>query len=347
MCREDHDAPVDKALMSAKAAVPECRTGAAIRRKRANWGVSEALRRLVFGLFAVSLMIGVASPAASEAVDRSLIGHWEFKEGAGDIVKDSSGERNDGRILPPRTSEQTWGKGAFANSVSFSGDNDHFIRVPPSASLNSLKSQITVVALIYPRTLWTPFDLHIVSLRHRWEKAVATVEKLVGVDASIKRNEGPNLTGYIAVVQRQWRETMHPDQYFLGYGPSHNVLHYKWHIGVFPKEASLYYLPKGQSKPRAGEWVQLVGTYNGDTGKMSLYVDGELIATETHVGKIPLDQESLNRPLTIGAELNGPSIDEPSGEFDGYIRDVRIYNRALSDAEVKVLAKQALSQVRN
>jgi hypothetical protein len=49
--------------------------------------------------------------------------------------------------------------------------------------------------------------------------------------------------------------------------------------------------------------------------------------------------------LTIGAELNGPSIDDPSGEFVGYIRDVRIYDRALSDAEVKTLAEEARRQV--
>ena len=108
---------------------------------------------------------------------------------------------------------------------------------------------------------------------------------------------------------------------------------------------SLYLLPEGQDKPRVGKWVDLAGTYNGETGKMSLYVDGELIGTQTHVGEIRLDPESFNRPLAIGAELNGPSTDDPTGEFDGYIRDVRIYDRALSDEEVKTLAEQARRQV--
>ena len=92
--------------------------------------------------------------------------------------------------------------------------------------------------------------------------------------------------------------------------------------------------------------MHLAGTYNGETGKMSLYVDGELIGTQTHIGEIRLDPESLNRPLAIGAELNGPSTDEPTGEFDGYIRDVRIYDRALSDEEVKALAQEAKRQVK-
>jgi hypothetical protein len=110
-------------------------------------------------------------------------------------------------------------------------------------------------------------------------------------------------------------------------------------------EVSLYLLPEGQDKPRFGKWVHLVGTYNGETGKMSLYVDGELIGTQTHVGELRLDPESLDRPLAIGAELNGPNTDDSTGEFDGYIRDVRIYDRALSDEEVKTLAEQARRQV--
>ena len=56
--------------------------------------------------------------------------------------------------------------------------------------------------------------------------------------------------------------------------------------------------------------MHLAGTYSGETGKMSLYVNGKLIGTETHVGEIRLDPESLNRPLSIGGELNGPNIDD-------------------------------------
>jgi hypothetical protein len=91
--------------------------------------------------------------------------------------------------------------------------------------------------------------------------------------------------------------------------------------------------------------VHLAGTYDGETGKMSLYVDGELIGMQTHVGEIRLDAESLNRPLAIGAELNGPSTNSPTNGFDGCVRDVRIYDRALSDKEVPTLAEKAKRQV--
>jgi|SRR5579862_137031 len=296
--------------------------------------MGERFYSLAFGILLFVIVSAVVGPcsAQDETVGGGLIAHWKFSEGAGDVVKDSSGEGNDGTIVPVNTPEQKWGIGSFAGSVSFSGGNDHFVRIPPSASLNNLKKQITIVALIYPKTLWTRGTV----LQRGWKKAVNVAKKLLGLA------QGPSPTGYIAIVQRQWRTTMHPDQYYLGYGLENNVLHYKWHLGLMgDDEVNLYRLPEGQDKPRVGEWVELAGTYNGETGKMSLYVDGDLIGTQTHVGEIRLDPESLNRPLTIGAELNGPSIDDPSGEFVGYVRDVRIYNRALSDKEVKTLAEEA------
>jgi len=289
-------------------------------------------------VFAVLLFVTGVAPcvAQDDPVDRGLIAHWKFAEGVGDVVKDSSGEGNDGKIVPADTSEPKWGTGYFAGSVSFNGDNDHFVRIPPSASLNTLKKQITIVALIYPKTLWTRGS----TLQRGWEKAVRVTKNLLGIA------HGSFSTGFIAIVQRQWRETMHPDQYFLGYGPENNVLQYKWHLGLMGgDQVSLYRLPQGQDKPRVGAWVQLAGTYNGETGKMSLYVDGEQIATQTHFGEIRLDPESLNRPVTIGAELNGTSIDDPSGEFVGYVRDVRIYDRALSDQEIKTLAAEVTRHV--
>ena len=78
---------------------------------------------------------------------------------------------------------------------------------------------------------------------------------------------------------------------------------------------------------------------------MSLYVNGKPIGSQTRVGEIRLDPESLNRPLAIGAELNGPSIDDPSNGFTGYVRDVRINDHALSDEEIQTLAKEARMQV--
>jgi hypothetical protein len=305
--------------------------------------MSKTFCTLVFRifLFANAFSIFGSCLADDVTVGDGLVAHWRFKEGTGNVVKDSSLLGNDGTIVPTNTPKPKWGTGEFAGSVSFSGENDHFVRIPPSPSLNRLKVQISIVAFIYPRTLWTPIS----TIQRKWTRAVQFAKSLLGMAAGGENANGSLSTGYIAIVQRQWRQTIHPDQYYLGYGPENNVLHYKWHLGLVGDEVSLYRLPKGQDKPKTGEWVHLAGIYNGKTGKMSLYVDGELIGTQTHIGEIRLDEESSSRPLAIGAELNEPSVDAPTGEFDGYIHDVRIYDRALSDDEVKTLARKARKQL--
>ncbi len=299
------------------------------------------LRSTRFAFFLVTFVIAGCGFACSQAIDDGLIGHWKFDEGAGDVIRDSSSNRNDGLIIPPAARTPKWGAAEFAGAASFSGKNDHYIRVPASASLNTIKKQITVAALIYPRSLWSPIDRYLSFAQRKWKEAVQFTRGLLGaVPETDSAVTAPS--GFIAIVQRQWRETIHPDQFYLGYGRQNNVLHYKWHLGLTgDDDVSIYSLPKGQLKPRIAEWVHLAGTYDGETGKMALYVDGELIGTLMHPGAIRLDQESLDRPLAIGGELNGPSTVDPTADFDGYIGDVRIYNRALSDEEIKFLASKA------
>ena len=125
--------------------------------------MSERFCSLALGifLFVIALAIVGSCSAEDKTVGGGLIAHWKFAEGAGDVVKDFSGEGNDGTIVPANTPEPKWGTGDFAGSISFSGGNDHFVRIPPSASLNNLKRQITVVAFIYPRTLWTPIHIQV------------------------------------------------------------------------------------------------------------------------------------------------------------------------------------------
>ena len=71
-----------------------------------------------------------------------------------------------------------------------------------------------------------------------------------------------------------------------------------------------------------GAWTHLATTYDG--ANQRFYVNGVLVATKAQTGSIAAG----NQPLRIG----GNSV---SGEyFDGLIDEVRIYNRALSAAEI-------------
>jgi len=71
-----------------------------------------------------------------------------------------------------------------------------------------------------------------------------------------------------------------------------------------------------------GTWTHLVGTYGGSI--ISLYVNGNLVNTTDAGGNIKLN----TRSLTIGSSAG-------LNNFNGTIDEVRIYNRALSAAEIQ------------
>jgi hypothetical protein len=76
-----------------------------------------------------------------------------------------------------------------------------------------------------------------------------------------------------------------------------------------------------------GQWYHVALMY--DSSDLKLYVDGELDA----INEEPGDPADIGRwPVNIGA--NG----EHDGFFDGAIDEVRIYDRALSECEIKELA---------
>jgi len=73
------------------------------------------------------------------------------------------------------------------------------------------------------------------------------------------------------------------------------------------------------------DWSHLAGTYDG--AKVCLFVNGKQVASENKSG--PIDYGPLG--LFIGATT------DPDERFLGNISEIRIYNRALSGAEVQKL----------
>jgi len=84
-------------------------------------------------------------------------------------------------------------------------------------------------------------------------------------------------------------------------------------------------------QPPANEWHHIVATYNGSF--MRLYLDGVEKVSNAATGSIPYD----NNPVLIGADSN-QADHTPDAGWNGTIDDVLVYNRALSQAEVAILA---------
>ncbi|MBA7608358.1 hypothetical protein ES703_15535 [subsurface metagenome] len=77
-------------------------------------------------------------------------------------------------------------------------------------------------------------------------------------------------------------------------------------------------------------WSFIAGTYKGSQAK--LYINGELKGTDGASGTI----NTSSLPLRIGASHGAGIV-----YFDGKIDDVRIYNRGLSESEIKALYAEA------
>ncbi|MDF5706418.1 MAG: DUF4347 domain-containing protein [Nostoc sp. S4] len=177
--------------------------------------------------------------------------------------------------------------GLYGQALEVSGKNSSHASIPASATLNSMTNQLTVSAWVRP-------------------------------------NGQP--VGFHAVVNRQIGTLIHPDQFFLGFGPKNQVTTYKWEIGTTNGEASVY-----KGTPASDRWVHMVGTYDGST--INLYVDGVQIGSSPLTGNILVD----NNPVTIGAAENYADGRPLGDRFNGLIDEVRIYNRALSATEIKNL----------
>lgn len=78
-------------------------------------------------------------------------------------------------------------------------------------------------------------------------------------------------------------------------------------------------------------WYHIVTVFVGQTGKV--YVNGDLKVAQTQRLPDPIEK-------CIGGNLRfGASYDGDVNYFNGSLDDIRLYNRALTDAEVKALYK--------
>jgi hypothetical protein len=90
-------------------------------------------------------------------------------------------------------------------------------------------------------------------------------------------------------------------------------------------------LHSSPSKYAFDTWYHVVGTYDGT--KAVIYVDGNLDAEKSMPGLI-IDSDQYLQIARYKGSSNPPFF---AGVFQGDIDDVRIYNRALSEAEVRAV----------
>ncbi|MDD2709976.1 MAG: CehA/McbA family metallohydrolase [Verrucomicrobiae bacterium] len=95
--------------------------------------------------------------------------------------------------------------------------------------------------------------------------------------------------------------------------------------------ASGTYEPRSDSVLKEKTWTFVAATYDSEEEKLKMYKDGRWIAETKVVGKIFYKPPHNTAPLTLGGIALFPTA---HGQFDGLIRDVRIYGKALAAADV-------------
>jgi hypothetical protein len=84
------------------------------------------------------------------------------------------------------------------------------------------------------------------------------------------------------------------------------------------------------AKPNPGQWYHLTGVRDVVKGELKLYVDGELVATKSACS---LAAASTGNTVIGRARFGGNQVDF----LDGTVDQVHLFDRALTDAEVRTL----------
>jgi hypothetical protein len=232
-----------------------------------------------------------------------LVLYLPFDEGGGTIARDLSGFGNNGTLLDASSTNADgntppqWTTGKVGGALSFDGVDDY---VSTSWFQNSV-TKYTITA---------------------WVKVPTTINvpSIIVYNRGITATNSRSLTLYVCYAGTCFGAPYGSANFGLD---SDGI----WR-GVYSRDRDL----------RDDNWHHVVGIFSSDSGQLvsennfKMYVDGRdlTLATPSQIGW-------SQSPLT-GREntLIGRSV-AWNGWFRGLIDEVRIYNRALSDAEIQAL----------
>lgn len=155
-----------------------------------------------------------------------------------------------------------------------------------------------------------------------------------GIDDHVIVPDSPHLRLPEAVTVTAWLNTpAETGQSVLGKNGCSNLRqNYRLGVSRSSVEFTVVDCPEhgkmvGGGGIKSDSWFFAVGTF--EAGRIRAYVDGELRGERVEEA---FDTGTLEAPLYIGASFYGPGL---NGLFTGQIDDVRVYNRALSEEEIR------------
>jgi len=239
-------------------------------------------RLLIFTVLMVAFVMAINIQAMDVKKDSALVGLWLFDEGSGTVVKDSSGNVNDGTI----NGDFTWDTGKFGKAIVSPGAGS--IDVPKSASLDTVTKAMTIAA-------WFRID--------------------ADSDTGIRR---PNAF----LLEDQSATEPFPDSFSFRMWTA---------AGLSP---GVY----GETALEQKKWNHVAGTYDGT--QMKLYING------VPEKEVLSDANAVIDGIwsgDVGTPADGLQLKFASETLIGGMDEVMLFNRALTDSEIKEIMVGALN----
>ncbi len=107
-----------------------------------------------FFLVFVFILFSVSTAFSAE---EGLVGYWNFDEGKGDVATDSSGNKNDGKLV--RSPE--WVDGKLGKALKFDSAKTQKVEIQNSDSFGEITTAVTMVAWVNPANFsaWFSFGV--------------------------------------------------------------------------------------------------------------------------------------------------------------------------------------------
>ncbi len=208
-------------------------------------------------------------------------------------ANDESGNNNDGVVYNDNASLTTGRKGNSNSAYLFTGNDDHF---------GNSSSQYIIIPNIVnglsQLTLSVWFEFHSYEeYRHHWD----------GIISYGLNNTGMN-TGII-----------------------YNDENKKIYFSIRVEENSYYRCTIDYDESWTNVYKHYALTFNGESGELVCYVDGEEVASKTEC------YGEIESPDTVAAIGGHYWADVFSARLNGKVDDIKVYNKALSSDEVNSL----------
>lgn len=258
-----------------------------------------------FNCFLFLFILGLALVSCGEKKDPDLFLHLTFDEGKGNIVKDKSKTQADAEVeyvftnpeYQAEPQDPQWRTtGAVGGSLLFDGYSNRIAYSYKDLSVSG--NALTVEAWVAPRMF-------------EWDNPTAAENSLEHLTAIVSQYNDDSNSGFILGYQRHGAWSFQVgigDRYYRVWDNGHPIKKY--------------------------EWNHLAATFDGTTGEINLYLNGELINSQKTIKNASIKATS-KRNLYIGYNNDPDSCATASYNMvSGLLDDVKLYKRALTEAEI-------------